>query len=91
MNNKKKIKKAAALKYDKNTDNAPKIIASGRGEFAEKILKMAKEQGITIYKDEALVKALINIEIGQEIPPKLYKAMAEILAFVYKLDISEES
>mgnify|MGYP000852638181 CR=1 FL=1 len=93
MNNKTKrvkIKKATALKYDKNINNAPKVVASGKGDLAAKILEIAKEQNIAVYKDEALVEALINVEVGQEIPPELYKAMAEILAFVYKLDLLEK-
>nr|WP_083515216.1 EscU/YscU/HrcU family type III secretion system export apparatus switch protein [Fervidicola ferrireducens] len=79
-------KKAVALKYDPDKDAAPKVIASGRGEIAQKIIDAAAECGIPIHTDPELVKALISVEIGLEIPPELYGAVAEILALIYKLD-----
>lgn len=89
-NRKVKIKKAAAIKYDKNIDQAPQIMASGQGMLAEKILELAKKEQITLYKDPDLVEALVHLEVGQQIPPELYKAVAEILSFVYNLDLSED-
>lgn len=83
---KDKNKKAAALSYNKNADAAPRVVAAGKGLVAEKILKLAKEQNITVYKDPALVETLVQLDIGWEIPPELYQAVAEILAFIYKLD-----
>jgi flagellar biosynthesis protein len=77
------MKKAAALKYEKG-DNAPKIIGIGKGEVAEKIIAMAQEKDIPIVKNAPLSDALTSMELGQEIPPELYKTVAEILAFVYK-------
>ncbi|AEE90701.1 MAG: FhlB domain-containing protein [Tepidanaerobacter acetatoxydans] len=79
-------KKATALKYNSAEDNAPKIIASGKGIIAEKILELAQEHNIAIYKDPALVEALVQLEVGQEIPLELYQAVAEILAFIYSVD-----
>ncbi|WP_407314125.1 EscU/YscU/HrcU family type III secretion system export apparatus switch protein [Desulfosporosinus sp. SB140] len=76
--------KAVALAYDKS--GASKIVASGQGEVARNLIETAQEQGIPIQTDAQLVEALIKIDIGQEIPPELYKAVAEILAFVYRLD-----
>ncbi|WP_244269738.1 EscU/YscU/HrcU family type III secretion system export apparatus switch protein [Caldanaerovirga acetigignens] len=61
-------------------------MASGRGEIAQKIIETAAECGIPIHKDPELVKALISVEVGLEIPPELYAAIAEVLAFIYKLD-----
>lgn len=83
-----KNKKAAALKYNSSADNAPKILAAGKGFIAEKILEIAKEKNITIYKDPVLVEALVKLEIGQEIPAELYRAVAEVLAFIYSADIA---
>lgn len=83
-----KNKKAAALKYDSSADNAPKILASGKGFIAEKILEIAKEENIAVYKDPVLVEALVKLEIGQEIPAELYRAVAEVIAFIYSADIA---
>ncbi|WP_029521747.1 FlhB-like flagellar biosynthesis protein [Persephonella sp. KM09-Lau-8] len=77
-------KKAVALKYERGKDNAPKVIAKGKGHIGEKIIQIAKEHNIPIKEDPVLVEALSQIEINQEIPPELYKAVAEILAFVYR-------
>ena len=85
-NNKDKNKKAAALQYDIDKDNAPKIIASGKGDIAQKILEKAKEENIKIEKDQDLVEILVQMEIGEEIPPELYEVIAEILSFIYNLE-----
>ncbi len=82
---KEEIKKAAALKYDEEEDRAPKVVASGRGRVAERILEIAKEHGIPIYEDPDLVELLLKVDLGEEIPPELYKAIAEVLAFIYSL------
>lgn len=81
----KNNKIAVALEYDKS-DIAPRVIAKGRGEIAEKIIQKAEKEGIRTIEDENLVKDLISLEIGQAIPERLYMAVAEILAFVYELD-----
>lgn len=80
------IKLATALKYDYAKDDTPSVVASGQGEIAEEIISVAKEFAIPIYKDPPLAKALGQLEIGSIIPEELYKAVAEILIFVYKLD-----
>lgn len=77
---------AAALGYDLEKDSAPKILAKGKGDIAEKILKKAEEKNIPIQTDQDLVQALLALEIGQEIPVELYEVMAEILAFIYSLE-----
>lgn len=79
-------KMAAALGYDIEKDNAPKILARGRGEIAQKIIEKAEEEKIPIHSDKDIVKVLVNMDIGQEIPPHLYRAMAEILSFIYNLE-----
>ncbi|NLY56831.1 MAG: hypothetical protein GX058_10050 [Firmicutes bacterium] len=81
-----KDKKAAALKYDPLTDAAPRVIASGSGEIAERILAIAEAHGIAIHQDSTLVELLAALELNSEIPPELYGIVAEILAFIYRLD-----
>jgi flagellar biosynthesis protein len=87
MNNqhKKPIKKAAAIKYDV-TDSAPQVIAKGKGIVAQNILDKADESTIPIYKDEELADTLTKLDIGEYIPPELYKIVAEIMIFVSDLD-----
>jgi len=79
---------AVALKYDAATDSAPKVIAKGRGLVAEKIMALARAQGIPMREDPDLVQMLTQIDLDQEIPPSLYKIIAELLAFVYRLNQS---
>jgi flagellar biosynthesis protein len=78
-------KKAAALKYRKGSDSAPQLVAKGRGLVAEKILALAREHGIPIREDRNMLEILSTLSLYEEIPPELYKAVAEILAFVYKM------
>jgi flagellar biosynthesis protein len=86
MNNEKKILQAAVLKYDSRKDAAPHLTAKGRGTIAEKIIELAKKHDIPIKSDPALVQILSKIDIDEQIPVELYKAVAEILAFVYSLN-----
>ncbi len=79
--------KAAALKYRHGEDRAPAVVAKGTGALAEKILETAREHGIPIREDKTLVEILSSLDLYQEIPPELYRAVAEILAFVYKLNL----
>lgn len=81
-----KIRIAAAVKYDAGKDEAPVLTAKGRGTIAEKIISLAKKNGIPIKEDPNLVQILSKLEIDEQIPPQLYKAVAEILAFVYSLN-----
>jgi flagellar biosynthesis protein len=78
-------KKAAALKYRQGIDHAPQLVAKGRGLIAEKILALARERGIPIREDRNMVEILSTLSLYEEIPPDLYKAVAELLAFIYKL------
>ena len=80
-------KKAAALKYRHGEDQAPKLVAKGRGELAERILETARRHGIPIKEDKALVEILSSLELYEDIPPQLYKAVAEILAFIYRMNM----
>ena len=78
-------KKAVALGYNRSQDNAPKVLASGAGEIANKIISLAKEHDIPIKEDNDLIEILSKVEVDQEIPPNLYKAVAEIFSFLYKI------
>lgn len=77
-------KKAVALRYDTSRDAAPKVIAKGRGEIAEKIIALAKEHGIPIQEDADLVEILAKLDLNADIPPETYLIVAEILAFIYR-------
>lgn len=82
----KKDKTAVALSYNPADDAAPKVIASGKGFVAEKIIQKAMEAAVPIHKDERLAHSLSKLEIGEMIPPQLYDVVAEILVFVDKMD-----
>ncbi|MGG1661450.1 EscU/YscU/HrcU family type III secretion system export apparatus switch protein [Brevibacillus sp. NRS-1366] len=77
---------AVALKYQAGTMDAPKVVAKGKGYVAENILKTAKEHHIPVQEDPSLVEVLGKLDLNQQIPPELYQVVAEILAFVYRLD-----
>ena len=76
-------KVAAAIRYDAARDDAPKLTAKGKGHVAERIIELARQHDIPIRSDKALIQILSQLDIDQHIPPELYKAVAEILAFVY--------
>lgn len=76
---------AIALGYDDSRDSAPKILATGRGPIAEKIIAIAEEADIPVISQPYIAKILVNHEPGEEIPAELYLAVAEILAYVYRL------
>lgn len=82
---KNKIKQAVALEYDPS-DDAPRVIASGRGALAEKIIEKAKESSVPLHRDDKLADTLSRLEIGEMIPPELYEVVAEILIFVDSMD-----
>lgn len=81
-----KKNKAAALRYRHGEDNAPRLVASGSGAVAEKIIETARAHGIYIREDRPLVELLSSLDLYHEIPAELYKAVAEILAFIYRLN-----
>ena len=81
----KKMKTAVALEYNPG-EEAPKIIASGKGFLAEKIIEKAKESDVPVHKDEHLAQSLSRLEIGDYIPKELYQVVAEVLLFVDRLD-----
>lgn len=82
---KKKIKQAIALSYDPD-EEAPKVIASGKGALAERIIEKAQEADVPIHRDDKLADTLSRLDIGDMIPPELYEVVAEILVFVDAMD-----
>jgi flagellar biosynthesis protein len=80
-----KPRRATALHYQRG-DNAPQITATGTGYIAERIIAVAHELGIPVRSDPALAKALAALELGAEVPEEMYRAVAEALAWAYRLD-----
>ncbi len=80
------IKLAAAIKYDAEKNVAPMIVAKGKGSIAEEIIRLAEEHEIPLYQDPTLAKLLSSLDLETEIPPDLYTLVAEVLAFVYRLE-----
>lgn len=80
-----KKKTAVALSYS-TQEEAPKIIASGKGYLAERIIEQAKESKIPLHQDAPLADTLSKLEVGEYIPPELYQVVAEILLFVDRVD-----
>lgn len=85
MEEKKKVKQAIALEYNP-AEEAPKVIATGKGALAERILERAKEANVPVHRDDKLANTLSRLEIGDMIPPELYEVVAEILVFVDAMD-----
>lgn len=79
-----KMKKVVALRYDTAKDAAPRVIAKGMGELAERIIALAREHNIPIREDADLVEILSRLNLNAQIPPETYLLVAEILAFVYR-------
>jgi flagellar biosynthesis protein len=78
-------KRATALRYTSGS-GAPQVVATGAGVLAERILELARESGVPVREEPALVEALARLELGQEIPPELFQAVAEVLVWAYGLE-----
>jgi flagellar biosynthesis protein len=83
MRKKEDLRMAASIRYDKKKDDAPRLTAKGRGLLADRIIELARKHDIPVKEDPALVSLLCRLDIDEEIPPELFRAVAEILAFVY--------
>lgn len=79
---------AVALAYQ-GYESAPRVVAQGRGLIAQAIIKRAKEHGVFVHESEDLVGLLMQVELDQHIPPQLYLAVAELLAWLYRLEHGE--
>ncbi len=78
--------KAVALRYDRGKDRAPRVVAKGERLLAERIIEVARAHNIHIHEDPDLVAVLAALDVDREIPESLYYAVAEVLAFVYRLN-----
>ena len=74
------------MRYDTERDSAPKVVAKGQGHVAENILEAAKKGQVPVYQNKSLVNMLMALELDKEIPTELYTTVAEILAYVYRID-----
>ncbi len=81
-------KSAAALRYKTDLDRAPRLVAKGMGQIAEKIIAAAEDAGVPIHEDPDLLALLMTLDVNETIPPEMYLAVAEVLAFIYKLNNS---
>lgn len=79
---------AAVIRYDDNQGMVPTVVAHGSGQVARKIMELAKQNNIQMQEDETLVGELLNIDLGESIPPQLYAVIAEILILLEELDRS---
>jgi len=86
INNKRPRKGAVALRYEPKIRSSPYVTALGHGLLAERLIEEARQHGIPIRENPDLVQILLELDLGQEIPPDLYQAVAEILIFVYRLN-----
>jgi flagellar biosynthesis protein len=86
MSKPERPKRAVAIRYDKEAAGAPRVIATGAGLIAERIVELAREQGLPVREEPALAEALARLELEQEIPPALFAAVAEVLVWAYGLE-----
>jgi flagellar biosynthesis protein len=82
------LKSAVALTYSQS-DVAPRVVAKGRGAVAEQIIKRAHEHGVYVHESPELISLLMQIDLDQRIPPQLYVAVSELLAWIYRLESGE--
>lgn len=82
----KERRRAAALSYDAGRDAAPRVVGAGAGQLAERIIAVAQANGVPVVRDDALAAALAALPTGSEIPPALYEAVAQVLAYIYAID-----
>ena len=82
----KEVLLATALEYE-TKEAVPKVVASGKGHIAEKIIEQGEKENITIYKDKELANLMKNLDVGEAIPPSLYNVVAQVLVFVSDMDV----
>ncbi len=81
----KRRERAVALRYEREREHAPKVVAKGAGWVAQRIIDEARAQGIPFREDPLLVQALFGLDLYQEIPEELYQVIAEIYVFLYQV------
>ena len=77
---------AVALRYLRGRDEAPQVVARARGSVAERILEIARSRGVPVHRDTDLAEVLVRLDLGDWVPPELYKAVAEVLAYLYRMN-----
>ena len=77
---------AVALRYDRNKEDSPRVVAKGKGFVAHQLLAIARRHAVPVYQNQSVTQLLMAVELDREIPPELYQAVANILAYVYRLD-----
>jgi flagellar biosynthesis protein len=82
----RRLRRAVALRYDRASGGAPTVAATGSGYVADRIIEIAREHGVPIREDPDLVQLLSRLDLDQAIPPELYGVIAEVFAFVYRLN-----
>jgi flagellar biosynthesis protein len=85
-NQARRLRRAVALRYDRARGAAPTVAATGSGYVADRIIEIAREHGVPIREDPDLVQLLSRLDLDQAIPPELYSVIAEVFAFVYRLN-----
>lgn len=78
------IKRAVALRYRSEEDDAPRVLAKGAGPIAERIIALGREHQVPLHEDQDLVRLLATLDLDMQVPPALYNALAEVLAVVYR-------
>ncbi len=84
-----KVRRAVALRYDPAREPAPRVVARGEGELAERIVAVARAHGLPVWEDPALAVALARLDLEAVVPPAFFEVLAEILAYVYRLNRQE--
>lgn len=86
MHSMRQTLQAAALRYDGEQDGAPRVVAAGEGHLARLIVERARQHGVPVLEDAGLAAELLQLRVGEEIPSRIYFAVAKVLAFVYALE-----
>ncbi len=86
MKKKSRQKSALSLHFDQQKSQAPKVTAKGKGLMADRIIELARQHDIPVREDPDLVEVLSQVEVNQEVPPSVYRVVAELLAWVYKMN-----
>ena len=79
-------KRVAAIRYERGVDAAPRVVAAGSGHVADRILELARANGVSVREDPALAEALAKLQLEADVPPELYAAVAEALVWAYALE-----
>jgi flagellar biosynthesis protein len=86
MPEERRPRRAAALRYDVDSDDSPRVVAAGKGLIADRIIAEARAAGVPVRDDAALAEAIAGLDLGTQVPESLYRAVAEALAWAYRLD-----